>query len=63
MTVELAAQSADQITLKCFVKTFVKVDPQIEGRVPTDFLLSERVFLPKTLLQETELSETYGEYS
>ena len=27
--------------------------------MPTDYLLSERVFLPKALLPETELSEIY----
>ena len=31
--------------------------------MPTDYLLSERVFLSKALLQETEKSETYGEYN
>ena len=31
--------------------------------MPTDYLLSARVFFPKALLQETEYSETYGEYS
>ena len=31
--------------------------------MPTDYLLSERIFLPEALLQETEQSETYGEFS
>ena len=28
------------------------------GRVPTDYHLSERLFLPKALLQETKKSQT-----
>ena len=35
-------------TLKCDANTFVKVDAQVEENCrPTDYLLSERVFLPK----------------
>ena len=33
------------------------------GKLPADYLLSARVFLQKLQLQQTELSETYSEYS
>ena len=50
--------------LKCYAKTFVKVDAQVKERLPTDYLqLTERIFLPKAPLQETENSKTYGEYT
>ena len=31
--------------------------------MPTDYLPSARAFLPKALMQETEYSDTYDEYS
>ena len=34
-----------------------------KGKLLADYLLSARVFLQKLQLQETELSETYSEYS
>ena len=35
----------------------MKVDAQIQEELPTDYLLSEKVFFPKALLQETKLSD------
>ena len=64
MTVELAAQIPGQIfILKCNANTFVKFDSQIgeKGRRTISYLRG--CCCPKLQLQETEWSETYGEYS
>ena len=54
VTIQLAAQNAGQMKpLKCYAKKFVIVDRQTEEDwVLPHYLLSERVFLPKSLLQK-----------
>ena len=63
VSVELAAKMLVKFNLKCYANTLSESWRTNRGRVPTDYLLSERILLPKALLQETELSETYGERS
>ena len=64
MTVELAAQIPGQIfVLKCNANTFVKVDTQIGENCRRAISYLQVYSCPKLQLQETELSETYGEYS
>ena len=50
-------KSWSNIALKCYANTFVKVDAQNTGQLPTDYPLSKRVFLPKAPLQETSNQE------
>ena len=59
------AKCLSNLILKCYTNTLWKVTHKINtGRLPKDYLLSERVlFLPKALLEETKWSETYDEYS
>ena len=64
MTVELAAQIPGQIfILKCNANTFVKFDSQIGENCRRNISYLRGYCCPKLQLQETEWSETYGEYS
>ena len=65
VTVELAAHSnsLSNLTLKCNANTFVKVDAQIEENCRRTISYLQGYSCPKLQLQETEKSETYGEYS
>ena len=57
MNVELAAQIAGH------ANTFVKADARIEGNCRRTISYLQGYSCPKLQLQETEQSETYGEWS
>ena len=64
MTVGLAAQIPGQIfILKYNANTFVKFDSQIGENCRRTISYLRGYCCPKLQLQETEWSETYGEYS